>query len=190
MAEQLTLTTREDKMFLSLFKPDKVLEPLTDAEYHAAFKEFYKPIRSFIYYRCGDVDVAEDITQDVFMKLWETRDKIDKRTIKAYLYTIAQNTTINVLKRQQLLYKFQKKPSADRDFDHPEKLAEMEDYQKKLESVIALLPEGGREVFFMNRLEDLTYNEIAERLGLSVKAVEKRMSKVLRILRDKLGTEL
>jgi RNA polymerase sigma-70 factor (ECF subfamily) len=66
----------------------------------------------------------------------------------------------------------------------------MQDYEKKLQSVIALLPEGGREVFFMNRLEDLTYVEIADRLGLSVKAVEKRMSKVLSILREKLGTEL
>jgi RNA polymerase sigma-70 factor (ECF subfamily) len=42
----------------------------------------------------------------------------------------------------------------------------------------------------MNRLEDLTYQEIADRLGLSVKAIEKRMSKVLQIFRDQLGTEL
>jgi RNA polymerase sigma-70 factor (ECF subfamily) len=110
--------------------------------------------------------------------------------VKAYLYTIAQNLTINQLKRQQLLYKFKKIPGTDRDNDNPEKLAEMQDYEKKLQAVIALLPEGGREVFFMNRLEDLTYVEIAERLGLSVKAVEKRMSKVLSILREKLGTEL
>lgn len=134
--------------------------------------------------------MAEDLTQDVFIKLWETRTKIDKRTVKAYLYTIAQNLTINQLKRQQLLYKFKKIPGTDRDNDNPEKLVEMQEYEKKLQSVIAMLPEGGREVFFMSRLEDLTYVEIAERLGLSVKAVEKRMSKVLSILREKLGTEL
>ncbi len=122
--------------------------------------------------------------------MWETRSKIDKRTVKAYLYTIAQNLTINQLKRQQLLYKFKKIPGTDRDNDNPEKLVEMQEYEKKLQSVIAMLPEGGREVFFMSRLEDLTYVEIAERLGLSVKAVEKRMSKVLSILREKLGTEL
>ncbi|MFY8136625.1 MAG: RNA polymerase sigma-70 factor [Flavobacteriales bacterium] len=177
-------------MLLSLFRPDKKLEQLTDAEYHQAFKEFFKPIRSFVYYRCGDVDMAEDITQDVFVKLWETRDRIDKRTIKAYLYTIAQNVMINQLKRQQLLYKFQKKPGLDREYDSPEKLLQMSEYHDKISQVIAALPEGGREVFLMNRMEDLTYVEIAERLGLSVKAVEKRMSKVLRILREKLGTEL
>jgi RNA polymerase sigma-70 factor (family 1) len=177
-------------IFSLLRSEKKNLEEISEAEYHSLFKLFYKPIRSFIYYRCGDVDMAEDLTQDVFIKLWETRTRIDKRTVKAYLYTIAQNLTINQLKRQQLLYKFKKIPGTDRDNDNPEKLAEMQDYEKKLQAVIALLPEGGREVFFMNRLEDMTYVEIAERLGLSVKAVEKRMSKVLSILREKLGTEL
>jgi len=134
--------------------------------------------------------MAEDIAQDTFLKLWETRSKIDKRTVKAYLYTIAQNITINQQKRNTLKYKFQKKPTVDRDYDTPEKLAEMQEYEQKLNSVIAMLPDGGREVFLMNRLEDLTYNEIAQRIGLSVKAVEKRMSKVLKILRDNLGTEI
>jgi RNA polymerase sigma-70 factor (ECF subfamily) len=78
----------------------------------------------------------------------------------------------------------------DRDFDTPEKMIEMSEYEARLQEVIASLPEGGREVFLMNRLEDLTYQEIADRLGLSVKAIEKRMSKVLQIFREKLGTEL
>ena len=69
-------------------------------------------------------------------------------------------------------------------------MVEMNEYEARLQEVIASLPDGGREVFLMNRLEDLTYQEIADRLGLSVKAIEKRMSKVLQILRDQLGTEL
>lgn len=177
-------------MILSFLKPDKNLEELSQKEFQEIFMLWHKPIRNFIYYRCGDADVAEDITQDTFAKLWEVRAKIDKSTVKAYLYKIAQNTTINHLKRQQLLYKFRKKPSADRDYDTPEKLKEMSEYEEKLQSVIAMLPEGGREVFLMNRLEDMTYQEIADRLGLSVKAIEKRMSKVLQIFRDNLGTEL
>ena len=177
-------------MILSIFKQDKNLEELSKEEFQTVFKLWYKPIRNFIYYRCGDTEIAEDITQDTFVKLWELRDRIDKSTVKAYLYKIAQNTTINHLKRQQLLYKFRKKPATDRDYDTPEKLAEMQQYEERLQRVIAMLPEGGREVFLMNRIEDLTYNEIAERLGLSVKAIEKRMSKVLQILRDNLGKEL
>lgn len=178
-------------MLLNLFKPDQPkYEEISLEEYRQIFKEYYRPVRNFIYYKCGDTDQAEDIIQDVFLKLWETRDHIDKRTVKAYLYTIAHNLTINYLKKQQLKYAFRKTPSVDRDYDTPEKEAEMTEYGEKLQRVLAELPAGGREVFLMNRLEDLTYNEIAERLGLSVKAIEKRMSKVLRILRDKLGTEI
>jgi len=178
------------RVIFALFKPDMNYEELTPSEYQRVFKDYYKPIRNFIYFRCGDADMAEDITQDTFVKLWETRHRIDKGTVKAYLYKIAQNNTINHLKRQQLLYKFRNKPGVDRDYDTPEKLAEMEEYGKKLEQVISILPEGGREVFLMNRLEDMTYTEIASRLGLSVKAIEKRMSKVLKILREQLGSEI
>jgi RNA polymerase sigma-70 factor (family 1) len=177
-------------VLLFSLKPDSNFEELSLQEYQRIFKELYKPIRNFIYFKCSDIDMAEDLAQDTFVKLWETRHKIERKTVKAYLYTIAQNLTINQLKRKQLMYKFIKKPGLDRDFDTPEKLVEMQDYEKKLNAVIAMLPDGGREVFLMNRLEDLTYVEIASRLGLSVKAVEKRMSKVLRIFRDNLGTEI
>ncbi len=134
--------------------------------------------------------MAEDIAQDTFVKLWEVRHRIDRKTVKSYLYTIAQNTTINQQKRQQLMYKFQKTTTSHLDSDTPEKIAEMAQYEERLQQVIASLPEGGREVFLMNRLEDLTYQEIADRLGLSVKAIEKRMSKVLRIIREQLGVDI
>ncbi|MFN8776020.1 MAG: RNA polymerase sigma-70 factor [Flavobacteriales bacterium] len=177
-------------VILALLKPPPSEDELSAAEFRALFNQFYKPIRNYIYFRCADVDMAEDLAQDVFVKLWENRGRIERKTVKAYLYTIALHLTINQVKRRQLYFRYLKERPGDRDFDTPEKLAEMEDYNRKLVGVINSLPEGGREVFLMNRLEDLTYNEIADRLGLSVKAVEKRMSKVLRIFREQLGTEI
>lgn len=165
-------------------------EELSETEFQELFAQWYKPIRNFIYYRCGDADLAEDIAQDAFMKLWEVRSKIDKSTVKALLYRIAQNTTINHLKRQQLKFRYIKIERPSHDYDSPEKLMQMGEYDLELQRVINLLPDGGREVFLMNRLEDLTYQEIANRLGLSVKAIEKRMSKVLQIFRDQLGIDI
>jgi RNA polymerase sigma-70 factor (ECF subfamily) len=177
-------------VILSLLNTGQHFEEMSLAEYQQVFREYYKPIRNFIYFRCSDRDMAEDLAQDVFLKLWETRMRIDRRTVKAYLYTIAHNLTVNQVKRRKLKFDFQKRPYTDREFDTPEKLIEIEEYDKRLQQVLAMLPEGGREVFLMNRLEDLTYNEIAERLGLTVKAIEKRMSKVLKILRDNLGADI
>jgi len=164
--------------------------PLSHDEFRNVFNEWFVPVRNFIYFRCGDMELAEDLAQDAFIKLWENRERVERSTLKAYVYKIAQNQTINYKKRQQLFYRFQKQLGVERDFDTPEKMAEMKEYEDRLQSVIAGLPDGGREVFLMNRLEDLTYQEIADRLGLSVKAIEKRMSKVLKIFRDQLGTEI
>ncbi len=176
-------------MLFAILKPEKY-EELSEKEFQDLFMQWFKPIRSFVYYRCGDADLAEDIAQDTFMKLWEVRRKIDKSTVKALLYRIAQNTTINHQKRQQLKFRYIKSEKPSNDFDSPEKLMQMSEYDLELQRVINLLPDGGREVFLMNRLEDLTYQEMADRLGLSVKAIEKRMSKVLQIFRDQLGIEI
>lgn len=152
--------------------------------------ELYPAIRNYLYYKTSNVGMAEDIAQDTFIKLWENRAKIDKRTVKSFLYTISGNLAINQLKRQQLQYKFENQAIRRVNRESPEFSLQMKEYEEKLNQVISSMPDGSREVFLMNRLEDLKYREIAERLGISVKAVEKRMSKALQIIREKLNVKL
>ena len=173
-----------------LSESDKQYSELSMKEYKAVFDSLFVSIRNFIYFKCSDEKLAEDLAQDTFVKLWENKHKIDKKTVKSYLYTIANNLTINYLKRQQLKYKFVNQSERRVDTSNPEYILQMKDYQKELNEVIAGIPEGSREVFLMNRLEDLKYKEIAERLGISVKAVEKRMSKALKIIREKLNVDI
>lgn len=177
-------------MLFSLNKPKPEFSSLTERDYREAFDEYFEGLRNFLYYKTGDSDMAEDLAQDTFVKLWETRDRIDKKTLKSYLYTIASNTAINQLKRRQLQYKFQKLHVAGVDNQSPEYLAQMKEYEEILQGVIAKMPDGSREVFLMNRLEDMKYREIAETLGISVKAVEKRMSKALKIIKELLNVNI
>lgn len=177
-------------LILSLGSSKKQFSELSEKEYHELFVEYFSAIRNYIYFKTSDADLAEDIAQDTFVKLWENRKKIDRRTVKSYLYTISGNLAINQLKRQQLQYKFVNQAVHRVDSESPEFQLQMQEYEKKLQDVIASMPDGSREVFLMNRLEDLKYKEIAERLGISVKAVEKRMSKALQIIRDKLNVKL
>ena len=163
---------------------------LTASAYREVFEEYYDAIRNFLYFKVYDEGVAEDIAQDTFVKLWENRAKIDQATIKSYLYTIANNLAINRLKRQQLRYKFENSSARRVENQTPEFLAEMKEYEEQVNKVISEMTEGSREVFLMNRIEGLKYREIAERLGISVKAVEKRMSKALQVVRDRLGINI
>jgi RNA polymerase sigma-70 factor (ECF subfamily) len=178
-------------ILLALFgKFDSRIEILSRQEFEQVFDAYYEPIRNFLYYKCSNAELSEDVAQDAFVKLWETRERIDKTSLKAYLYTIAGNLLINQLKRNQLKFKFLNLQTERSDKQTPEYLIEMQEYDQKLQAALSKIPDGAREVFLMNRIDDFKYHEIAERLGLGVKAVEKRMSKALAILRDELGKNL
>lgn len=177
-------------MLFSLSKPDNQYSKLTPDEYRQAFDDYFVAVRNYIYFKTSDMDLSEDLAQDTFVKLWDNRGKIDKKTLKSYLYTIANNLTINHMKRRQLHFRFQKSVGSGVNKEAPDYLIQMKEYEERVQEVIGMMSEGSREVFLMNRLEDMKYREIAERLGVSVKAVEKRMSKALKIIKEELGVQL
>ncbi len=163
---------------------------MTSREFEEAFDLYYEQVRNFLYYKSSQAELSEDVAQDAFVKLWETRDKIDKSSLKAYLFTIANNLMINKLKRQQLKFKFLNSSTQKTSNVTPEYLLEMQEFDQKLQDTLAKIPDGAREVFLMNRIDGLKYREIAEILGLSMKAVEKRMSRALQVLRDELDRKV
>jgi RNA polymerase sigma-70 factor (ECF subfamily) len=178
---------------LKLFKKNdgkKNTEELTAQEFERAFDLYYSGLRNFLYYKTSQAELAEDVAQDAFVKLWETREKIDKSSLKAYLFTIANNLMINKLKREQLRFKFLNSTKERSDNVTPQYLVEMQEFDEKLQATLAKIPDGAREVFLMNRIDGLKYREIAEMLGLSMKAVEKRMSRALAILREELDKKI
>ena len=159
---------------------------MTLAQFKALFDQYYTPIKNFIYYKCGDVDLAEDIAQDTFMKLWEKREEIKIDTVKSYLYTVSNNMFLNQVRHNKVVLGFVEKHTDQKNEQSPEYALEEKEFKEELERVIAGMTEKQREVFLMNRIDDLTYKEIAERLELSVKAVEKRMHGALNYLKEKI----
>jgi len=168
----------------------KKTEVLTAQEFEEAFDLYYSQVRNFLYYKTSQAELSEDVAQDAFVKLWETRSGIDKSSLKAYLFTIANNLMINKLKREQLRFKFLNRSVQKNENVTPQYLVEMQEFDEKLQATLAKIPDGAREVFLMNRIDGLKYREIAEMLGLSMKAVEKRMSRALSILREDLGRKV
>jgi RNA polymerase sigma-70 factor (ECF subfamily) len=170
-------------------KPDNK-DQFDQNAFEKLFRENYDAIRNFIYYKISDQKLAEDIAQDVFLKVWERRDEIIPDKVRYLCYTIANNLSLNYIKHLKIVYNFKNAFIEKNEFETPQHILEQKEFNHKLQEAIASLPEKQRVVFLMNRIDKLTYNEIAERLGLSVKAIEKRMSQALKELNQKLRVKV
>ena len=76
------------------------------ARFKDLFDQYYEPIRNFLYYKLGDIDQAEDIAQEVFIKAWNKKAEINLSTVKSLLYTIASNLAINHFQSAKNKYEF------------------------------------------------------------------------------------
>ncbi|MBD0725047.1 RNA polymerase subunit sigma-70 [Flavobacterium sp. L1I52] len=155
------------------------------------FSDFYiKNIQSatnFAYYKSGDSEAALDLVQEAFAKIWENCSQIDFTKVKTYLFTSINNLFLNSVKHQKVVLAFAKDtPPQDKTNQSPEYLLEEEEFKIKLQNAIASLSQAQREVFLMNRIDGKKYREIAKILGISQKAVEKRMSAALKILKEQI----
>jgi len=130
--------------------------------------------------------VATDIAQDSFMKIWEKNLEYNENQIKGLLYKISKELWISQYRKLDSARKFELNLTYEDERTTPEDLLEYDELRVKYEEVLSILPENQREVFLMSRMEDLTYKEIADRLDIGVKAIEKRMSLALRTLRKEL----
>lgn len=157
---------------------------MTLEDFEIVFDEYYRPIKNFLYYKLADIELAEDITQEVFIKTWDKRDTVLMDTVKSYLYKIANNLVINHFNSGKKRFELKLQDHDRTVSESPQYEMEKAEFAATLNKAIENLSEAQREVFLMNRIDDLTYKEIAERLEISVKAVEKRMQGALESLRS------
>jgi RNA polymerase sigma-70 factor (family 1) len=159
--------------------------------FKALFDEYYESIRLYIYYKIAEKNAADDMAQDVFMVIWEKRGSIQLLSIKTLLYKIASGMVIDYYRKNNVRADFSKWVRWNKEENEtvtPHEQAEYTEAMALYAQALNKMSEGQREVFMMNREEQLTYKEIALRLDLSVKAVEKRMSGALKIINENMLT--
>lgn len=152
--------------------------------FHELYTANAKSLRNYLYYKCGDLNKAEDLSQEALIKLWENCKSVVFEKAKSYLYTVGQRLMINQIRHEKVVLNFEKGTNLSVNQEDPDYVLREKDFAVQLEQAISALPEIQREVFLMNRIDKLSYAEIAELLGLSVKAVEKRMHNALENLRN------
>lgn len=144
-----------------------------------------KTVFNYIYYKFGNEEKANDAVQEAFVKLWENCAKVTPEKAKSYVYTIANNLYLNVIKAEKVRLKYADRVN-DRTNESPEFLMEEKEYKEKLDNALNSLPENQRTTFLLNRIDGKKYAEIAEMENVSIKAIEKRMHLALKSLREKI----
>lgn len=141
----------------------------------------YAPqVKSFVYAILKDEADTEDLVHDIFLKLWEERSRISNViSFKSYLYTMTRNMVYNKLKKSGVHTRFVDATSTNQTNLDPEKKIITRDLLQHIHKEMDKLPKQQRNIYEMNREEELTYNEISDKLGISPKTVQYHIGKVL-----------
>lgn len=133
---------------------------------------------------------AEEIVSDVFIKIWLNRDQLTiKSSLPAYLHMAVRNQSIDYLRRwaKRRMINGELPPDSDSGYSSPEEYLIFSETNQEVQDAIEALPPRGRHIFKLSRDEGLKYQEIADKLNISIKTVETHMRRSLIFLRLRLG---
>lgn len=142
-------------------------------DFQSLYERYAPAIRRFALFLSGDASIADDITSETFVRAWTSTDAIREQTVKAYLFTIARNVYRDILRRERRL-----EPLRDSIPDARVDLASRVEHSAELATVLAAmreLNEIDRTALSMRASEDMSYEEIAGALELSVASVKTRV---------------
>lgn len=166
---------------------------------HSLFLIYFPRLNDFAARVISDNEASQDITQDVFLKIWEKREKIEVQNIESLLYRMVRNRCVDYIKEVKFIdnkknewgnrVRFEELYHIDFVRDEPYILIQ-EELKNEIERTINSLPGRCREVFMLSRVEGLKNREIAERLNINIKNVERHISRAIRTFREKFSDEI
>jgi RNA polymerase sigma-70 factor (ECF subfamily) len=158
-------------------------------QFESLFRSSYVSLVRYARTILKDQDTAEEIVQDLFCRLWKDKEKIKiESSLNGYLFRSVHNKCLHFIEHSRIVVKHAEEMSF-RQQESPESPSDILNYkelQAKIASILEKLPERCGKIFYMNRFEGLKYNEIAEKLSVSVKTVEANMGRALREFRKEL----
>jgi RNA polymerase sigma-70 factor (family 1) len=154
--------------------------------FQETFYKYYEPLCKYAFTIVKEPHSCEDIVQETFLRVWEKKQNlIGSEELTWYLYTAIRNNCLSFLEKRQktVLGDFNGQEIIDTPVERPQPGAKEADYDTLLKAALDNLPPKCREVFVLSRVSNLTYKQISDSLGISIKTVENQMGKALKILR-------
>lgn len=164
--------------------------------FQTLYNDHHKELRSYAMRYVRSVQSAEDVVQDVFVRLWERWKKRAPREAVPYLYRAVRYRAIDILRHQRIVEKWHERWAADTAYVYSDDgvdavedlhLQELED---AIDEALDRLPARRRQIFNLSRSEGLSYAEIAEAMNVPIKRVERQISRSLKSLRSDLDDYL
>jgi RNA polymerase sigma-70 factor, ECF subfamily len=160
-----------------------------EVAFESLFRMYYKSLCYFSFKIVKDSIAAEEIVQDIFFYVWEKRETLSLTTsVKSYLFKSVHNNSLKLLRHRKIVadYETKAKNSPDAAFELQENYAEIGEMIHIINRSLEEAPFRTREIFELNRNEGFKYQEIAEKMNISVKTVEAHMTQMLKMLRKNL----
>lgn len=162
-------------------EPGSVPPEKMEKDFRALFEANYNNLCRVAWRILSDRDLAREVVQEVFVELWRKGQWQQLQSSKAYLYVAVYNRSLSELQKSKRFLSEDSLPLLTTD--HSDTLEEQE-LERIIVSAIEALPDQCKKIFILSREEELTYREIAARLGLSIKTVERQMGIALKKIRD------
>ena len=156
-------------------------------------RRYQRPITNYVYRMVGSYDAALDVTQEVFIKVYNSLDKYSSEyKFSTWLYRIAHNAAIDWMRRNSVVQQSLEAENADGAYQlqiespqpSPEQMRERSEWRQEIESVVKCLPTVYRELILLRHTQDLSYDEIAEVLNLPLGTVKNRLFRAREMMRE------
>lgn len=178
------MQVRDDKEYVECLKKDDFIA------FDALFHKYSANLYAFALSITRDSFAAEEVTQLVFLKVWEKREQIKEHlSFKSFLFSVAYHETISWLRKEKSekmrIGEFVRMSGFQTS--ETENTVEFRNIESLANGLIQEMPEKRKEIFRLSREQGFSNREIAEKLGISIKTVENQMTSALKYLREKLG---
>ena len=182
----MKVTKSNRELLLLIQKDDRVA-------FYQLYESYSKRLYGFVLRFLKQEADAEEIVQEVFIKIWESRKKIDVySSFESYIFTIAYNATMSLLRKRMTENKYLEHLKAIQFGNAPDIIGEIQykELNEKIHSLLNELTPRQKEVFLLSREGGLSHNEIAEKLDISVLTVKKHIANTLSFLKSHLDNGL